>query len=178
MKSAPLYRKEDEDKINKLDLTAYFDDYMRRRPFSKTGYINLAMHNFRKMADRAKTENDFQTMMFAYVNYIGHRNLLPQKYIDLMMMKAVEYGQAEIVLDMFKYHTELMYHPHPDVTQSYFDYFNKKGYDSLKKLFDVIKGNYYLQKPKELHLTLIDQAYDKKDYLTVIEAFLDILDYD
>ena len=65
------------------------------------------------MAERAKTENDFQTMVFAYANFIGHRNILPYKYTDFMMEKALENGQAHVVLDMYKYHAELIYHPHP-----------------------------------------------------------------
>ena len=61
------------------------------------------------MANNAKTVNDFQTMVFAYVNYIGHRNILPYKYTDIMMEKALENGVPEVVLDMYRYHAELLY---------------------------------------------------------------------
>jgi hypothetical protein len=39
MKSAPKFNEEDDNKINKMELSAYFDDFMRRRPASKSGYI-------------------------------------------------------------------------------------------------------------------------------------------
>lgn len=40
-------------------LSEYFEDYMRRRPASKSGYINLAKENFRKMSEKATSESDF-----------------------------------------------------------------------------------------------------------------------
>ena len=79
IKSPPKFNQEDADKINKIqDLQAYFDDFMRRRPQSKGGYITLAKENFRNMVDKAKTEKDMQTLIYALANYLGHRNILPQ----------------------------------------------------------------------------------------------------
>ena len=49
IKDAPRYNEEDDDKINKLELPAYFDDLMRRRPATKSGYINLPKENFKTM---------------------------------------------------------------------------------------------------------------------------------
>jgi hypothetical protein len=131
---------------------------MRKRPQSKGGYIYLAQDTFNTMANRARTEADFQTMIYAYVNYIGHRNILPYEYGDLMMLKALEHGVPEAVLDMYKYHAELLYHPNPSITQKYFEYFRDKGYDSLKNFFTTIKGNHFLIIPKGFHATIIDQA--------------------
>jgi hypothetical protein len=59
-------------------------------------------------------------MVYAYVNYIGHRNILPQKYADFMMMKALENGVPETVLDMLKYHSELLYHPNSNVVLHFY----------------------------------------------------------
>jgi hypothetical protein len=59
IKDAPKFNPEHANKINKLDLPAYFEDYMRRRPHDKNGYINLAKENFWNMAERAKTPVDF-----------------------------------------------------------------------------------------------------------------------
>lgn len=55
MKSAPRQSEEDKNKINSFngDLAAYFDDLMRRRPQSTSGYINLPKENFKKMVERA-----------------------------------------------------------------------------------------------------------------------------
>lgn len=49
IKDAPIFNPEDADKINKLDLAAYFDDLMRRRPANESGYINLPKENFKRM---------------------------------------------------------------------------------------------------------------------------------
>lgn len=77
IKSPPNFRQEDKDKINKLDLEAYFDDLMRRRPATSSGYISLPKENFRNMVSKAKSEVDLKTLTFAHVNYLGHRNILP-----------------------------------------------------------------------------------------------------
>lgn len=90
-------------------------------------------------------------MVFAYVNFIGHRNILPQQYTDLMMKNALEAGVPEVVLDMFRFHSELLYHPHPQITANYFKYFDTKDFEALKKFFLAVKGNYMLTKPVEMH---------------------------
>jgi hypothetical protein len=59
IKDPPKFNQEHANKINKLDLTSYFEDYMRRRPQDKEGYINLAKENFWAMSERAKTPVDF-----------------------------------------------------------------------------------------------------------------------
>ena len=41
-----------------------------------------------------------------------------------------------------------------------------------------MKGNYLLVKPHELHLTLIEQGAENEDKETVVNAYLDILDYE
>lgn len=68
-------------------------------------------------------------MVYAYANFIGHRNILPYSYPDLMMEKALENNVPEVVLDMYRNHGELIYHPNPKITQNYFEYFRDKGYD-------------------------------------------------
>ena len=84
-----------------MDLAAYFDDFMRRRPANQSGYISLAKENFKRMVERAKIENDLKTLVYAYVNYVGHRSVLPQTYIDSMLMKALELGHPETMFEMF-----------------------------------------------------------------------------
>ena len=55
IRSPPVYKEEDENKINKFngDLAAYFDDLMRRRPHTPSGYISLPQENFKTMIMRA-----------------------------------------------------------------------------------------------------------------------------
>lgn len=141
IKDAPKFREEDHDKINKLDLATYFDDFMKRRPHSKGGYISLAKENFKAMCLKAESQADFETLLNAYANYIGHRNILPNRYTDIMLTKALDRGQPETMLDMFRYHSELLYHPRPDITLQYFNFFVAKDYESLKAFFDVVKDN-------------------------------------
>ena len=91
-KDPVIFNKEDENKINKLPLSAYFEDFMKRRPASSGGYIKLAKENFRKMVERTKSEEDLKTLTYAHVNFLGHRNQIPHSYIDEMLMKALELG--------------------------------------------------------------------------------------
>ena len=86
---------------------------MRRRPTSTGGYIKLAKENFKKMVERAKNEEDMKSLIFAYANYLGHRNLVPQSYLDAMLMKALEIGHPETMFEMIYLHSELIYHPSP-----------------------------------------------------------------
>ena len=52
--------------INKVPLKDYFDEFMRRRPASVNGYINLPMANFAKMIKKAQTKEDFETLKYAF----------------------------------------------------------------------------------------------------------------
>ncbi len=60
MKSPPIFHEDNSNKINSFngDLAAYFDDFMRRRPQTPGGYINLSKENFKTMIERSKTEKD------------------------------------------------------------------------------------------------------------------------
>ena len=68
------------------------------------------------MVERVSSAADVEVMKDAYYNYVGHRNLLPQKMIDQLMHKALEVGQPELMFDFHKFHQELLYHPHPSVS--------------------------------------------------------------
>lgn len=60
------------------------------------------------------------------------------------------------MLDFFKYHEELLYHPKPKVTQAYIDHFSEKGYDSLKLFFQTLKGRYIMIRPDGWNQLVID----------------------
>lgn len=53
-----------------------------------------------------------------------------------------------------------------------------KGYESVKTFFETIKTNYLIVKPEQFYSTIIDLAYENKDYTTVIEAYLFCMNYD
>ena len=142
-----------------MELSAYFEDLMQRRPANESGYINLPRENFKSMISKAKDENDLRTLTYAHVNYIGHRNILPHSYVDLMVAKALQLGFPEAMVETFKLHTVLLYHPSPAITQKYFDHFANKSFESLKSFYDAIKTNYYLVRPKNFSSKLIELAY-------------------
>lgn len=123
LKNPPLFDLKDANKINKLPLKEYFEDLMLRRPANDSGYINLPTSNFQSMVERIQSEEDVKTVLYAQVNYIGHRNLLQHSLIDRFMLKALEVGHPDLMLDNFLYHKELLYHPHPRVTQKYFEHY-------------------------------------------------------
>jgi hypothetical protein len=101
----------------------------RPKPLNEMGYINLPQNNFSAMVDRMKTSEDVDVCKDAFVNYLGHRNLVAQGTIDKFMFKALEINQPEKMFDFVKYHSELLYHPQTKVTQAYTDHFHAKGYD-------------------------------------------------
>lgn len=68
---------EDINKIQNLDLDTYWDDYMKRRPANDSGYINMSKENFRSMVRKAETEDNMKKLIEIYVNFVGHRNILP-----------------------------------------------------------------------------------------------------
>jgi hypothetical protein len=63
------------------------------------------------MVARAKNETDLATLVNALANYIGHRNMLPQQYVDAMVLKGLELGHPESMFEIFRLHKELLYHP-------------------------------------------------------------------
>lgn len=54
----------------------YVDLLMKRRPESKWGVINLSKAHFRDLIKKAETEAHFKSLLGAYYNFIGHRNIL------------------------------------------------------------------------------------------------------
>jgi hypothetical protein len=67
----------------------------RPKPMNELGYINLPQNNFVAMVQRMKTAEDVEICKDAFVNYIGHRNLISQVNIDKFLYKALEIGQPE-----------------------------------------------------------------------------------
>lgn len=158
----------------------YFEALMRRRPQSSGGYIDLPKDNFKRMVARSKNENDLAALINAHVNYLGHRNLLPHSYVDAMLLKALELGQPKAMFDVLRLHAELLYHPSAAVLGGYLRHFKNASYDDFKAFFAAVRGNYFLQWPKEepFHTTAIELAFANKDGKIAIEAYLDILDYE
>ena len=129
------------------------------------------------MISRAKTPTDIATLVNAYANYLGHRNILPHSFVDMMVSKALEVGNPEGVLEVLKLHSELIYHPNPKVIESFFNHFKAAPYDKFKTFFNALKGNYLMLKPATFHTSAIELAFTNKDPKTVIHAYLDILNY-
>lgn len=150
----------------------------RPKPLNELGYIDLPSNNFSAMLDRMKTADDVEVCKDAFVNFLGHRNLMGQNTTDKFMWKALEIGQPELMFDMVKFHSELLYHPSPKVTQAYTDHFKSQGYEQLKNWFkNAMKGRYLMQRPTGFNQLMIDEAFKAEDHETVIDAYLDTLDY-
>jgi hypothetical protein len=129
------------------------------------------------MVERITVPEDVGTLKDAYYNYLGHRNILPQNIIDKLMLKALEIGEAGQMLDFVKYHSELLYHPSQKVLEEYTTTFEAAGYDQLKAWFGATKGRYLLVRPAGFHNLIIKAASENGDKKTVIDAYLDVLDY-
>ena len=52
-----------------------------------------------------------------------------------------------------------------------------QGYPKLKAFFEVLKTNYFIIQPAGFTGGVIDQAFENKDFATVVEAYLHCMDY-
>lgn len=130
------------------------------------------------MVEAAKTPEDLDHLKDIYCNFLGHRNIMRQTQIDKFMMKGLELQAPEKLFEMIRYHQELLYHPSTHVTQAYNRYFNRKDYDSLKSWFyDAMKGRYMMVHPTDFHNNMINKAFENEDYETVVDVYLDCIDY-
>jgi hypothetical protein len=150
---------------------------MRRRPQSTSGYINLPKENFKKMVERASNATDMGTLVNAHANYLGHRNILPHSYVDMMLKKALEIGQPDTMLEVFKLHAELAYTPSVEVLAAYLDHYSQGPYEKFVLFFAALRGNFFNVKPAGFHAKAIELGSENNDSKTVINAYLDILDY-
>ncbi len=46
-----------------------------------------------------------------------------------MMMKGLEIGKPEAMLEVFKLHAELLYHPSPAVVSGYLEHFKNTSFE-------------------------------------------------
>lgn len=115
LKNAPKFDKENDNKINKLQLAGYLDDLMKRRPQTAGGYISLPQENLKKMVAKAKTKEDLKVLIDAQANFIGHRNIVQNHIVDEMLLKALELKSPGTMLIIIEHHKELLYHPSPKV---------------------------------------------------------------
>ena len=94
-------------------------------------------------------------------------------------MKALELGKPELSFELLRNHAELLYHPGKSVINSYLDYFRElEDFEPLKEFFKATKSRYMIQRPVGFHCTVIHKAFAAGDKANVINAYLDILDYD
>lgn len=156
----------------------FFEEEMKKNQHNPEKPIVLGAGTFEKLIKRMQSAEDVKTVLNAYCNYIGHRNVLKQTLTDNYLLKALEIGAPEQALDMFKFHAELMVHPHNRVVSKYLDFFTATGdYAKIKAFFEVTKGRFLLDRPWNLNATIIEHAFAANDKDTVIAAYLDILDY-
>ena len=68
---------------------------MSQKPMGEESYIDLPQATFAKMVSRVETPEDVDVMKDVYLQFLGHRNILPQKMIDSLFVKAHEVGGHE-----------------------------------------------------------------------------------
>ena len=166
--------------VKKADSIAeYFEKLMKRRHFTEKGVINLPRRNFEDILKlHVQTEEDYQHLLTAFYDYQGHKNTFPQTSTDALLTKALTLGKPELAFDLIGHHQELLIHPNEQVIKAFFREVSVSGdYDQLKSFFAVTKGRYFLKRPSDLNRTVIEQAHENGDKETVVDAYLDILDY-
>jgi len=97
--------------VEAVPLSVQLDNLMKNRTANKSGFINLPGSSFKKLVERAESAEDIETLKLAHVNFLGHRNLLPLKLVDGMLMKALEVGAPAAMNEWFINHEALVYHP-------------------------------------------------------------------
>ena len=118
-------------------------------------------------------------MISVFYNYVGHRNTFPQQSTDALLSKALNMNKPELAYELIGNHAELLIHPRASLMRSFFKRANNgDDYEQLKSFFEVTKGRFFLQRPQNLNRTVIERAYEAGDKQTVIDAYLDILDYE
>ena len=94
-------------------------------------------------------------------------------------MKALEIGKPELAFELIQNHAELLSHPTPTVLGAFLDHYKQQdGFEPLKEFFNVTKKRPFLQRPIGFYCTMINRAFEAGDKETVIEAYLDMLDYE
>ncbi len=130
------------------------------------------------MTRRAESPEDLETMKSALWNYIGHRNLIPHSYVDELLLRALEVGDPGSMLELLQHHRECLYYPSPPVIEAYFNHYKELPFEEgLKVYFEHTKGQYFIPQAERFHATMIEQAADSGDGETVVNGYLDILDY-
>ena len=83
------------------------------------------------------------------------------------------------MVDLFQYHRQLFYYPHPEIIDLYTDHFaNSEDYENNGKVFiEACLGEYWLDKPSKFYEKMIQLAYNNGDKANVVELYKDILDY-
>lgn len=129
------------------------------------------------MVEKAQNATDMVTLVNAHANYLGHRNILPHSYVDLMIKRALELGQPDTMLETLKLHAELAYTPSVQVLSAYLAHYSQGPYEKFTLFFNALRGNFFHVKPQGFHTQAIELASQNNDPKTVIQAYLDILDY-
>lgn len=75
-------------------------------------------------------------------------------------------------------HAHLLYHPANEVISLYVDSAESQGYDALKSLFyAALKGRYTMSRQTGFMKRVLKAAHAAGDKQTVIDCYLDVLDY-
>lgn len=102
-----------------------------------------------------------------YANYIGHRNILPQSYIEQMLLRALEMGHPDTMIEVFRLHSQLLYHPSDKVLEGYFNVYLCSEYAKAKVFFDTVRKSKLFKIKREWHHKMIDIAYENGDLKAV-----------
>ena len=130
------------------------------------------------MINYVHTEEDYNALLDAFYNYLGHRNTFPQSTTDNLLKKALQIEKPELAFPLIGAHAELLMHPQTRIVRNFMKaVVQEDDYEKLKAFFEVTKGRYFLKRPDDLNKTVIEKAFEAGDKETVIEAYLDILDY-
>ena len=131
------------------------------------------------MTNYVHTEEDYNALLDAFYNYLGHRNTFPQSTTDNLLKKALQIKKPELAFPLIGAHAELLMHPQARIVRNFMKaVVQEDDYEKLKAFFEVTKGRYFLKRPDDLNKTVIEKAFEAGDKETVIEAYLDILDYE
>lgn len=69
------------------------------------------------MIEKVKTEEEYLVVRNAYYQYLGNRNILKQRNIDSLLLRALAIKKPHLAFELIENHAELLYHPSEAIIQ-------------------------------------------------------------
>ena len=167
-----------ETRKSRMNIDEVFAEYLSVMPERNNNLKVVPQRIFVELLARVKTPEDVKMLKNIVTDYLGHRGRVYWYNLDLFMKKGLEIDPISM-LDLFEYHRQLFYYPHPEIVALYTDFFtNHADYAGHgKKFIDAVVSEHWIKKNDEFYSKTMDWAYKNGDKIAVERLYANILDY-